>query len=156
MNANSTQSGDVDGIEAGNVYVMSTSQDELNWSNSTFYNTDVTSFAVYSDLRLLNPVTVNVSVVPFNGTFPLNLSVTLSVPSTSPSIAFFNRVRLVGVDGHDITPSTFSDNFITLRQGESASIFVYANTTYSANGLKEPAYKIVVETFNNLAGASSL
>ena len=66
----------------------------------------------------------------------------VTVKNVDSTVAFFIRLRLVGDDNRDIVPAFWSDNFVTLFDGQHQNIVVKYSAALS--GTK----KFVVEPFN--------
>lgn len=100
-----------------NVYWIAASNDGLDWAESTWYHTPVTSFADYTSLFSMEAASVAVSASQGDdGVF----TVTLENESTVP--AFFVRLNLVDGDGNDVNPVIWSDNYVTLWPGEKLEV----------------------------------
>lgn len=114
------RNGDGD-VLSRNVYWIAPSVDELDWENSTWYHTPVTSFSDYTSLFGMEPASVATTSSPKEGqkgTFTVTLENEATVP------AFFVRLNLVDGDGNDVNPVTWSDNYITLWPGETLELTV--------------------------------
>jgi exo-1,4-beta-D-glucosaminidase len=104
-----------------NVYWVAQAVDELDWENSTWYHTPVTSFADYTSLFGMETASVSIASSPKEGqqgTFTVTLENEATVP------AFFIRLNLVDGDGNDVNPVTWSDNYVTLWPGETLELTV--------------------------------
>jgi exo-1,4-beta-D-glucosaminidase len=110
-------------LVSNNLYWYSTQLDVLDYPNSDWYITPVTS---YADLTGLNALPTNTSVTAsaFTKDSGSQEIVTIRVDNTSTTnIAFFVRVEVTkGQGGEEVLPVTYSDNYITLWPGESATI----------------------------------
>ncbi|KAF2272636.1 glycoside hydrolase [Westerdykella ornata] len=98
-----------------NVYWLSAKEDELDWDNSTWYHTPVSSYANYTDLATM-PL-ANLTVTPSGAS-------KLTLQNTSPIPAVFIRLNLVDSAGDDIVPVRWSENYITLFPGEKMDVTV--------------------------------
>eukprot|EP01116_Phalansterium_solitarium_P012095 TRINITY_DN2808_c0_g1_i2.p1 TRINITY_DN2808_c0_g1~~TRINITY_DN2808_c0_g1_i2.p1 ORF type:complete len:880 (-),score=312.93 TRINITY_DN2808_c0_g1_i2:92-2731(-) len=126
-------------VVSENVYWLSTTPDVLDWANSTWYNTPCSSYANFSQLRSLPPVTLAQSA-QVNQT---SASITLTNPSQA--VAFFVRLRLV-LDGSDVLPIIWSDNYFHVFPGEKRTV-----TASFAAQSAEP--QPVVELWNAISGS---
>jgi len=127
----------------GNVYVLSTTPDVIDWKASQWDYTPCKSYGNLTELRGLPhvPYAVASTLVDANTT-----SVVLSLPASATSVLFFARVRVVNASAADVAPAYYSDNFITLRPGEAATVVA----TY--DGGRAGPVSVVVEAFNDVAG----
>jgi exo-1,4-beta-D-glucosaminidase len=107
---------------SNNVYWYSTTKDVLG-SRSTWYNHSVST---YANMTGLNSLTANNSVTAsaVKSSAGGEDTVTITVNNTSGSnIAFFTRLTITkGSGGGEVLPITYTDNYITLWPGESATI----------------------------------
>ena len=114
----SDASGDV---VSRNVYWLSTAPERLAWRASTWFFTPTKTYADFTtlaDLPTTRP-TVSACADAVNGTGTLRVAVT----NDGDDIAFFVRVRLTaGPHGHDVTPVTWSDGYVTLMPGEERTL----------------------------------
>eukprot|EP01105_Mastigella_eilhardi_P014776 TRINITY_DN3367_c0_g1_i2.p1 TRINITY_DN3367_c0_g1~~TRINITY_DN3367_c0_g1_i2.p1 ORF type:complete len:859 (+),score=161.34 TRINITY_DN3367_c0_g1_i2:95-2578(+) len=65
-------------------------------------------------------------------------------PQTSASMAFFVRLRLT-LDGHEVLPVFWSDNYFSLQIGEEKTVTV----TYPSSALRGEAPVLLTEVYNN-------
>lgn len=71
---------------------------------------------------------------------------TVTLPADAPAVAFLVHARLVAaVGGAAVLPVLWSDNFVTLRPGESRVLTAQFGTAQAPPG----GVKVVVEAFNN-------
>jgi len=96
------------------TYWIAPLPDEMDWDNSTWYSTPVTSFSDLTDLSRVSQADVHAT---FNGN-----KVSLLNKSSVPAI--FLRLNLVDKDGKDVVPVFWSENYVTLWPGESMDIDV--------------------------------
>lgn len=127
----------------GNVYVLSTTPDVLDWSKAQWDYTPCKSYGDLTELRTLPHVPVEFVATPLDTN---TTSVLLSLPAAAPAVLFFARVRLLNANNADIAPASYSDNFVTLRPGEAATIVV------SYDGSAAGPTTVIVEAFNDVAG----
>jgi exo-1,4-beta-D-glucosaminidase len=113
-----------DGREVGrNVYWLSTKPDILDYRNSDYRYTPVTSFAALSALSSL-PAS-QLAATAFSATEADGMTrttVTLRNTSSQPAPAFFVDLHVVDTAGAPVLPVQWSDNDITLWPGESATL----------------------------------
>jgi len=89
------------GVVSRNTYWLSSSADVLDYSKSTFYNTPCTSFADFTLLEQLPPVTLSTTMNV--ATKDPKIIATVAVQNPTKSIAFFIRLRIVKLsDGMDV------------------------------------------------------
>ena len=134
-------------LEPPNTYALSTSPDVLEWDKSSWFDTPCSSYADLTDLRSLPRVDLASTATPLSSNVT---RVHLALPSDAPSVAFFARARLVDATGADVPSVRASDNFVTLRPGESADIDL------AYDGAAVGPATVVVDVFNNVAGAGSV
>ncbi|KAF1848082.1 glycoside hydrolase family 2 protein [Cucurbitaria berberidis CBS 394.84] len=96
------------------VYWLAPQVDVLDWDNSTWYHTPVTS---YSDFTALNALPTAGVDIRAQGT-----RVTLENKSKIPAV--FVRLNLVDGTGKDVVPVTWSENYVTLWPRERLEIEV--------------------------------
>ncbi|HAJ95948.1 MAG TPA: hypothetical protein DCP02_06920 [Actinobacteria bacterium] len=109
---------------------------EIQW-----YMRDVTTYADLTGLNLLE-TNDNVTASAFKEVSGDQETATISVNNTSiTNIAFFVRVEVIkGEGGQEVLPVTYTDNYITLWPGESATI----KAEYATADLgDQPAYFLV-------------
>jgi exo-1,4-beta-D-glucosaminidase len=99
-----------------NTYWLSSKPDVIDWDNSDWYFTPVSSYADLSGLASLPKATVDVRARTHNGT------TTVTVRNTSNTIAPSVALTLRKADGTPVTPVTWSDNYVSLWPGESITI----------------------------------
>ncbi|KAJ4313228.1 hypothetical protein N0V94_007049 [Neodidymelliopsis sp. IMI 364377] len=99
-----------------NIYWLAPQPDVLDWDNSTWYHTPVTSF---SDLTALSAMEEATIVVRGKGK-------SIQLENTSDVPAVFIRLNLVDKKGEDVVPVVWETNYITLWPRESYDIAVSA------------------------------
>jgi len=118
-----------------NVYWLPSDaeNDVFDYSASSYYSSPFLAFANLTSLSVLAPPSLKWTEQhePTNST--------ITIYNVGSSVAFFIRVRLV--DGNDITPAIWSDNYITLFANQVQSLFV-EHTSLDKN------IKFLVEPFN--------
>nr|BFF02290.1 hypothetical protein GCM10020241_39650 [Streptoalloteichus tenebrarius] len=107
-----------------NVYWLSDRVDELDYANSTWWHTPITSGADYTGLQSMPEARIATSVRTEPGPDgTLRTVVTIRNPAGSGPAAFFLRANLRrGPDGDQVTPVRWSDNYVTLWPGESTEL----------------------------------
>ena len=109
-----------------NVYWVAPHSDVLDWENSTWYHTPVTSFSDFSALEKMDNATI---VVRGKGT-------SVQIENTSDVPAVFIRLNLVNEDGDDVVPVVWETNYLTLWPRESYDIAVSADSGLGVDGLR--------------------
>jgi exo-1,4-beta-D-glucosaminidase len=105
---------------AENAYWQSTTEDDLGGSaNDDQFTTRLLRWADLTALNSMARVPLKVSVAPNQASGPA----TVTLRNDSGHIAFFVRIELTrGVDGNEILPITYDDNYITLFPHTSATV----------------------------------
>lgn len=114
-------------IQSINWYWLSKKKDELNWRRSKWYYTPESSFADYSSLGSMPETAVSAAYkTEREGDSTSHL---ITVTNNGKAVAFFVHVRaLKGMNGDDILPVIFSDNYLLLAPGETRVVRCsYAN-----------------------------
>ncbi|SFW60533.1 glycoside hydrolase family 2 protein [Luteibacter sp. UNCMF366Tsu5.1] len=133
-----------------NVYWLSTREDTLDWPKSNWYLTPVVQYGDFSALASLPKATreVRASTVR-DGDYAVT-TVTLSIPSSSPSAAVQEHLAIRrGAKGELALPVTWSDNDVTLWPGESVVLTARypaqgtAGTVVEVSGWNTPAAQVV-------------
>lgn len=96
-----------------NVYWLAPQNDVLDWDNSTWYHTPVTSFSNYTSLNTLAKADVEVRAIS---------TTKISLENKSKIPAVFLRLNLVDGKGEDVLPVTWTENYITLWPGEKMDV----------------------------------
>jgi exo-1,4-beta-D-glucosaminidase len=106
---------------SSNFYWLSAKPDTLDPAHATGVTTPVTSYADFTGLESLPPVTVaNAIRIERRGTDDV-AHVTLT--NKTPRIAFFLRLQIMkGLKGEEVLPILWSDNFVSLLPGETREI----------------------------------
>ena len=106
-----------------NVYWLSTQTDELDWEHSTWYLTPVTRYADLTPLQSLPAATSEVRATVRHEGVENIVSVTLTVPPSSKTMALFQHVSIRRVAGGEpLLPILWTDNDVTLWPGESLTL----------------------------------
>ncbi|KAF1918789.1 glycoside hydrolase superfamily [Ampelomyces quisqualis] len=115
---------DANTVLSRNTYHISPAADVLDWENSTWYHTPVTSYADFRALANLTRADVEVSVE--------GKSVGLKNKSKVPAV--FVTLSLVDEKGGDVRGAVWSENYVTLWPGEQ--MHVELQYTGPVEGLK--------------------
>jgi exo-1,4-beta-D-glucosaminidase len=99
-----------------NFYWLSTRPDVLA-DTSTWYMTEVKSYADFTALRSMPQVAV--TAIPRFTSSGGNGTAQVTLRNTSSSIAFFLRLQVVGRTGDEALPVIWDDNYISLLPGET-------------------------------------
>ncbi|RZQ65753.1 glycoside hydrolase family 2 protein [Amycolatopsis suaedae] len=99
-----------------NTYWLSARPDVVDWDNSQWYYTPVSSYADLSGLAALPRADIEVS------TRTAGASTEVTLRNTSGSIAPAVRVTLRKADGSRVLPVTWTDNYVALWPGESITL----------------------------------
>ncbi|KAI1117983.1 family 2 glycoside hydrolase [Nemania sp. NC0429] len=103
-----------------NVYWLAKGLDVLDWEDSDWFFTPVTTYADYSALEKLQSAKVSVSTQASKS--KEGATVTLENKSAVP--AFFITLNLVDKTGGDVQPVFWSDNYVTLWPHEKLELDV--------------------------------
>jgi exo-1,4-beta-D-glucosaminidase len=108
------------------VYWVAPRTDDLDWDNSTWYHTPVTSFSDFTAFEKMDNATI---VVRGKGS-------SIQIENTSDVPAVFVRLNLVDREGKDVVPVTWETNYLTLWPKESYGIAVSAGEGWNVNDLR--------------------
>ncbi|KAF2626674.1 glycoside hydrolase family 2 protein [Macroventuria anomochaeta] len=122
-----------EGLLSGNVYWLAPTPDVLDWNNSTWYHTPVTSFLNLTALSTMDEATI---IVRGNGS-------SIHIENTSDVPAVFVRLNLVDGAGRDVVPVVWETNCITLWPRESYNVAVSVD-----RGLKVDDLRVVIDGRN--------
>ncbi|NID16824.1 glycoside hydrolase family 2 [Luteibacter yeojuensis] len=132
-----------------NVYWLSTRQDELDWATSNWYLTPVTQYGDFTALASLPKATREVHASVAREGADEVATVTLSIPSSSPSAAVQEHLAIRrGAKGELALPVRWSDNDVTLWPGESVVLTARypaqgtAGTVVEVSGWNTPAEQV--------------
>jgi exo-1,4-beta-D-glucosaminidase len=131
-----------------NLYWLSAEPDVLDWNASNFYRTPCSAYTNYSGLCDLPTATVTTSIQSVT-TQGADAVVSVTVENVGSSVAFFVRLRLTaanaGPSDRDVLPVLWSDNYVTLFEGESTVV------TATVPTVDMPSHVVVItEVFNNI------
>jgi exo-1,4-beta-D-glucosaminidase len=126
-----------------NTYWLSTKQDEVDWENSDWYYTPVSAYADLQGLSKLPKAAIDVKARSHNGT------TTVTVKNTSSAVAPLVGLTLRKADGSQVTPVTWSENYVSLLPGESVTLTANhgecGRPTVEATGLNVATSKTLAE-----------
>ena len=126
-------------LVGSNFYWLSTKPETLDWAKTTWWVTPTASYADYTALSQLPKVKLKVSDRSERKGEEGITRVSLENPSKS--LAFFVRLKVnKGVNGEEILPVVWEDNYISLLPGEKREI----TATYRASelGTAKPAVEM--------------
>jgi exo-1,4-beta-D-glucosaminidase len=123
-------------ILSRNVYWLSSKPDVLDWDNSTWYITPITSGADFTALNKL-PV-ANVSVQAAGDKVMLE--------NTSKIPAVFISLNLVDGAGQDVVPVLWSDNYVTLWPGEKLKLEVKSTGSDEGSSVEVVGKNVAAQT----------
>ncbi|KAK0714091.1 glycoside hydrolase superfamily [Lasiosphaeria miniovina] len=103
-----------------NVYWLAKTTDVLDWDNSDWFVTPVTTYSDYTALNRL--AAANVTVTAAQQQLAKSGPVTVTLENLSAVPAFFVSLNLVDKAGHDVVPLTWSDNYVTLWPKEKLTL----------------------------------
>ncbi|KAL1653311.1 hypothetical protein SLS61_004188 [Didymella pomorum] len=109
-----------------NTYWLAPQLDTLDWDNSTWYHTPVSSF---SNLTALSTMPIAKIVIRGKGR-------SIQIENTSGVPAVFIRFNLVDTKGEDVVPVVWETNYITLWPRESYDVAVDAGAQWDLNDLR--------------------
>jgi len=116
-----------------NVYWLSTQPDELDWAHSNWYLTPVTRYADLTPLQSLPAATSDVRATLRHEGAEDIVTVTLTVPPSSGTVALFQHVSIRRFAGGELMlPILWSDNDVTLWPSESLTLTAHFATAGEA------------------------
>jgi exo-1,4-beta-D-glucosaminidase len=107
-----------DTVLGTNTYILAPTLDVLDWDNSTWYHTPVTSYSDFSALSTMAAADLHTT---FDGR-------KLVLKNKSKVPAVFVRMNLVDGKGEDVLPVRWSENYVTLWPGEEKVVHVEHET----------------------------
>jgi exo-1,4-beta-D-glucosaminidase len=116
------------------VYWLTTQNDVMNWTNSSWSSTPVTGYADLNALFSMRNASVSltkVEILEEDGS--ATIEVILENQSGFP--AWFIRLLLVDADEKEVLPTFWSDNHVTLFPNETLKVNVSWNSSLSAEQL---------------------
>ena len=109
-----------------NTYWLAPQTDTLEWDNSTWYHTPVSSFSNLTTLSTMTPAKI---VVRGKGR-------SIQIENTSDVPAVFIRLNLVDEKGEDVVPVVWETNYFTLWPRESYDVAVDAGAEWDVGDLR--------------------
>lgn len=104
-----------------NVYWLSTKADTLNYDKSTWYDTPQSGYADLTGLQNLGAGKVTTKATSTTNGDKTSTAVTLT--NSGGKVAFFLRATIrKGTGGAEVTPITWSDDYVTIWPGESVTL----------------------------------
>lgn len=101
---------------AENFYVLPPEQDVNDWDKANWFITPVKKHADFKPLAAMKEADVTTDVIRDGAT------VTVRLTNNSPRVAFFNRLAAIAPDGTLYAPAWWSDNYFSLRPGETKTV----------------------------------
>lgn len=110
-------------------------QGKLISENTYWRGNDGTNYQAVNDLKPVK-VALSTSAKAIDSATTL-LTVKASLPKSAPNVAFANRLMLLDkADGKQLLPAIFSDNYFTLRPGETKVVTIEVPASLLAKGYK--------------------
>jgi exo-1,4-beta-D-glucosaminidase len=132
-------------ILSSNFYWLSTTDDVLDPKKAEWYYTPVSSYADMTQLEKLPPVRLSISGNAERQGQNEIAHVTVSNPTRS--LAFFNRLQIKkGINGADVLPIVWQDNYFSLMPGERREL----RASYKLKDLSGARPFVTVEGWNSL------
>jgi exo-1,4-beta-D-glucosaminidase len=105
------------GTLSENFYWFSTTPETLQWDKGTWYTTPTKTFADYTALGTLPPVTLKMTAKSTDH------STTVTVTNPSKSLAFAVHLKVSkSADGEEVLPVLWEDNYFPLLPGQTRQI----------------------------------
>jgi exo-1,4-beta-D-glucosaminidase len=115
-----------DDVVSENLYWFSTKPETLEWEKGNWYMTPTRSFADYTALQSLPPVSLKLQTTSKPG------STTVTVTNPGKTLAFGVRLKLTrDTDHEEVLPVLWEDNYFALLPGQSRQI----SATYGVKDL---------------------
>lgn len=108
-------------ILSTNFYWLSTKDDVLDWAKSTWYYTPVSSFADFTALQSLPPITLVARGRTERRGEIETAQVTIENSSRSVALAVHLQIKRRG-DGEEVLPVLWEDNYFALLPGEKREV----------------------------------
>jgi exo-1,4-beta-D-glucosaminidase len=122
-----------------NFYWFSTTPETLQWDKGTWYTTPTKTFADYTALQTLPPVTLKVA------SHSTDHWTTVTVTNPSKSLAFAVHLKVKkDTDGEEVLPVLWEDNYFPLLPGQTRQIAA----TYQAKDLGKAKPVVEVDGWN--------
>ncbi len=131
---------DAKGKQVGsNFYWLSTKPETIDWAKSTWWMTPTESYADFTALSQL--AKVKLKVIDRTERKGEESVTHVTVENPSKSLAFFVRLKVdKGVNGDEILPVIWQDNYISLLPGEKRELTATYRT--SELGGEKPVVKV--------------
>jgi exo-1,4-beta-D-glucosaminidase len=131
-------------VLSSNFYWLSTKKDVIDWKKSTWYYTPTSSFADFTGLQNLPPVSLNTTGALASSGGKSTVAVMIKNPN--PSLAFAVRLKVAagGRADNEILPILWSDNYFELLPGESRRV----TATFATSELKGKSPAVQVGGWN--------
>jgi len=127
-----------------NFYWLSTVPDVPDWGASTWYNTPCSSYADLTLLQTLPSVNLNVNTTHQYDKVTKEFRTNVKITNENQNVvAFFIRVAITGLDGKEVWPIFWDDNYFSLLPGDSKT----TSALYFVDSGFQPQVKVSV--FNN-------
>lgn len=108
-----------------NVYWLTPTVDVLDWKNSTWYYTPVSTFVNYTSLNSLPAASLTATASSATQKVNGQTQATLTLENNSNTPAFFIRLVLVDAQTQEpVTPVYWSDNYVSLWPKEKLTLTV--------------------------------
>jgi len=136
--------GDATGeLKSSNFYWLSTRPDVPNWKKTKWYFTPAESYADFTALASLPKVSVKLMASTQAGGDENTTRASLENPTTH--LAFFVHLRVTrGVDGEEVLPALWEDNYFELMPGEKREV----TATYAQSSLGGAEAYVAVDGWN--------
>ena len=100
-----------------NFYWFSTAPETLQWDKGTWYGTPTATYADYTALQTLPPVTLNLS------SRSTDHSATVTVTNPGKSLAFAVHLKVTkDAGGEEVLPVLWEDNYFPLLPGQTRQV----------------------------------
>ncbi len=131
-------------LVSSNLYWLSTKPDVIDWDRTEWYVTAVKSYADFSALGKLPPVSLKLKSTSEPGSNDEEV-MRIQVENPSNHLAFFLRLRVSkGAGGDEVLPVVWQDNYFSLMPGEVRKV----TATYRHRDLGEASPLVEVEGWN--------
>lgn len=131
-------------VVSNNVYWLSSTMDVVDWNKCNWYHCKGKTYADFTELTSMpQPTLDKVISTKEDGAWS---EVTVTLRNTGSNVAFFTRLRLLKLDGQDVLPVQWSDNYVTLFAGETLKL------TAKFRSKDGPFHKLHVAPFGSLSG----
>jgi exo-1,4-beta-D-glucosaminidase len=134
-------------VVSRNLYWLSTTPETLDWDKSNWYYTPTKTFADYTALGSLPPVTLNVtSATVATVQQGMDRVTTVFIDNPGRALAFGVHLKLTkGADGDEVLPVLWEDNYFALLPGEHRKV----TAAYRAKDLGRATPAVQAEAWNS-------